>query len=187
MTNVDFREISQFRDVESLNYYQILQDKGLTPEQAFQIIRVHSRDNGRTPMQWSDEWEAGFTDGTPWIGVNENYRYINAKTEQKDENSIFFHYKKLVEMRKTYDAIAYGDIQPVAQEHPQVLAYKRTWKTEELLVVNNFYGKETVWDSGMDLDGYECILENYPECRREGSTFHLRPYESAVLLRSSVC
>ena len=71
MTNVDFREISQFRDVESLNYYQILQDKGLTPEQAFQIIRVHSRDNGRTPMQWSDEWEAGFTDGTPWIGVNE--------------------------------------------------------------------------------------------------------------------
>ena len=187
MTNVDFREISQFRDVESLNYYQILQDKGLTPEQAFQIIRVHSRDNGRTPMQWSDEWEAGFTDGTPWIGVNENYRYINAKTEQKDENSIFFHYKKLVEMRKTYDVIAYGDIQPVAQEHPQVLAYKRTWKTEELLVVNNFYGKETVWDSGMDLDGYECILENYPECRREGSTFHLRPYESAVLLRSSAC
>ena len=184
MTDVDFEEISQFRDVESLNYYRILREKGLTERQAFEIIRVHSRDNGRTPMQWSDEREAGFTGGTPWIGVNSNYRWINAKTESKDPDSILFYYRKLVSLRKKYDVIAYGDLVPLAQEHPQILAYERTWNGEKLLVVNNFYGREAVWDSQRDLRGYECILGNYSEVQEKDGVFTLRPYESAVLYRS---
>ena len=110
---------------------------------------------------------------------------ITGTSMQKDENSVFFHYKKLVELRKKYDVIAYGDVQPVAKEHPQVFAYRRTWKGEELLVVNNFYGKDVVWESGLDLDEYECILENYSGCRREGGVFTLRPYESAVFYKKA--
>ena len=113
MTNPGFTEISQYRDVESLNHFKILQDKGLSRESAYQILSIHSRDNSRTPMQWTGEAQAGFTDGTPWIQVTENYSYINARAEEEDEDSILNYYKKLVRIRKDYDVIAYGDFTPL--------------------------------------------------------------------------
>lgn len=85
MTNTDFTDISQFRDVESLNHYEILQQKGLSKEDAFRIIQIHSRDNGRTPMQWNGENYGGFTKGMPWIGVNKNYSKINAQSQLHDD------------------------------------------------------------------------------------------------------
>ena len=151
MTNAKFTDITQYRDVESINHYRILQDKGLSASDAFRIIQVHSRDNGRTPMQWDDTPNAGFTDGTtePWIGVTPNYTEINAKQQLEDEDSIsiFHYYQKLIRIRKELDVVAYGDITPLAQEHPSVFAYKRHYQNENMIVVNNFYGKETEWDS----------------------------------------
>lgn len=185
MTNTDFTEIGQFKDVESLNYYQILQDKGLSASDALRIIQIHSRDNGRTPMQWDDSRYAGFMDdnsgNTPWIGVNSNHTRINAAAQEKDETSIFHHYRKLVQLRKDLDVIAYGSFEPLAQKHPSVLAYKRTYKNQDLLVINNFYGKSCTWKSDIDLKGYRCILSNYAEENPAADgVWKLRPYESAV-------
>ena len=185
MTNAGFTDISQYRDVESLNHFRILQDKGMSREQAYEILRIHSRDNSRTPMQWSDEKNAGFTAGNPWIEINPNYRYINVQTELKDEDSIFYHYQKLIQLRREYDVVAYGDIEPMALDHPSVFAYKRRWKNEELTVVNNFYKKETVLNIGEPINDYRCLISNYdrPDMKKDQVT--LRPFESFVLYRKN--
>ena len=189
MTNTDFTEIGQFKDVESLNHYRILQDKGLSASDALRIVQIHSRDNGRTPMQWDESRYAGFTDENcarkPWIGVNSNHVRINAASQINDEDSIFSHYRKLIKLRKDLDVIAYGSFVPLARKHPSVLAYKRIYGNQELLVVNNFYGRECVWKSGMDMGEYRCILSNYADENpaAEDGTWSLRPYESMVWYR----
>ena len=182
MTNVDFTKIGQFKDVESLNYYQILQDKGLSASDALRIIQIHSRDNGRTPMQWTGGENGGFTEGTPWIGVNKNAERINAESELQDPDSIFHYYQKLIRLRKEYDVIAYGDITPVDQGNPSVFAYRRSWQDENLLTVCNFYGKPVTWTCPEDIKGYARILGNYPEAEVK-ETMELRPYEALVLYR----
>ena len=155
MTNAGFTDISQYRDVESLNHFRILQEKGLTEQDAYRILQIHSRDNSRTPVQWNAGRNGGFTDGTPWISVNENCGKINAETELLDGDSIFHYYKKLVQLRKELDVIAYGKIEALAERHPAVFAYRRVYGGEELLVVNNFYGRDAAWESGLDLSGGE--------------------------------
>ena len=186
MTNTDFTEIGQFQDVESLNHYQILQDKGLSASDALRIIQIHSRDNGRTPMQWDDSRYAGFAAADsaekPWIGVNANHDRINVASQVEDKDSIFHHYRKLVQMRKELDVIAYGSFLPLAEKHPSVLAYRRTYEEQDLVVVNNFYGKECTWKSGLNMEGYHCILSNYADenpASKDGM-WTLRPYESMV-------
>lgn len=125
MTNAHFQDISQYRDVESLNYYQILLDQGKTPEEALKILAARSRDNSRTPMQWSGGEQAGFTTGTPWIRVNENYRDINGENQKEDSNSVYAFYKKLIELRKENKVISQGRIAFLEEENPDVLAYER--------------------------------------------------------------
>ena len=173
--------MEQFRDVESLNHYDILQQKGLSKEDALRIIQIHSRDNGRTPMQWNEEVHSGFTTAKPWIGVNGNYTKVNAESQIQDETSIFNYYKKLVALRKEYDVIAFGDIKPLDAKHPSVFAYERTYGDESLLVVCNFYKKEIEWNSGRDLEGYKVILGNYEEQFVEDGEITLRPYEAMML------
>ena len=184
MTNTDFTDISQFRDVESLNHYRILQEKGLSASDAFRIIQIHSRDNGRTPMQWDDTKYAGFSseDGKePWIGVNENHTKINTADQLENEDSIFRYYQKLIVMRKELDVIAYGDIEPLAEGDSSVFAYRRCWKGQELIVTANFYGKEYEWKKAPKLEGFKCVLGNYPDTKiPENGGLTLRPYEAAV-------
>lgn len=183
MTNTDFTRIDQFRDVESLNHYEILQQKGLSKEDALRIIQIHSRDNGRTPMQWNGEAHGGFTTGTPWIGVNENYSKVNAQSQIHDETSIFNYYKTLVALRKEYDIIAFGDIKPLDEKHPTVFAYERTYGDESLLVVCNFYKNEVEWNALRSLEGYEAILSNYQDQIIEDEEITLRPYEAMMLYK----
>lgn len=188
MTNTDFKDISQFKDVESLNHYQILQDKGMSPSDALRIVQVHSRDNGRTPMQWDDTKYAGFSaedSKEPWIGVNGNYTKINAAEQLKDGDSIFHYYQKLIALRKELDVISCGDIEPLAQKDPSVFAYRRTYEGHELIVAANFYGKEYEWKDAPDLDGFQKILGNYedePEVCGEKSSagVRMRPYEAGM-------
>lgn len=185
MANTDFTDISQFRDVESLNNYQILQDKGMSPDDALRIIRVHSRDNGRTPMQWDDSKYAGFTAedsaAEPWIAVNSNHTKVNAADQLKDEDSIFHYYQKLIAMRKDLDVIAYGDIEPLDQKNPSVFAYRRTYEGHEMIVAANFYGRDYEWKNAPELEGFEKILGNYEETEvtAEGA-MKMKPYEAVV-------
>lgn len=183
MTNAGFTDISQYKDVESLNHFRILQEKGLTAENAYQILQIHSRDNSRTPMQWTNGINGGFTEAEPWIEVNPNHTEINAEAELSDKDSIFRYYQKLVKMRKEYDVIAYGDFEALAQDDPAVFAYKRTYQGEELLVVNNFYGKEIEWKVPENIDGYDRILGNYDFWKLENEKIILKPYESLVFYR----
>lgn len=182
MTNAGFTRLDQYRDVESLNHFQILRDKGLSEESVYNILKIHSRDNSRTPMQWTAGENGGFTTGTPWIGVNPNTSRINAASQVDDPDSIFAYYKALIRLRKEYDVFAYGDFAPVDQKHPSVLAYRRKYKGQSLLCVNNFYRAGCRWHCPVSLEGYRILLSNYGDSA-PAADWALRPYESVLLIR----
>lgn len=183
MTNTDFTTIEQFRDVESLNYYEILKNKGLSKEDALRIVQIHSRDNGRTPMQWNEEANSGLTTGTPWIGVNKNYSKVNAESQLKDETSIFNYYKTLVNLRKEYDVIAFGDIKPLDEKNTSVFAYERTYENEKAIVICNFYKNEIEWKCEENLANYEVLIGNYKEQKISNEKIILKPYEAVMLYK----
>lgn len=140
MTNAHYSDISQYRDVESLNYYEILLSEGKSKEETLEILAAKSRDNSRTPMQWSADVNAGFSEAEPWISVIDNYKEINAEKEMQDPDSIYSFYKKLVGLRKEKAVISEGTIEFFERENADVLAYKRNYKEEELVVFNNLTG-----------------------------------------------
>ena len=183
MTNAGFTSLDQYRDVESINHFHILRDRGLHEDSAYDILRVHSRDNSRTPMQWDASEGGGFSEAEPWISMNPNHKTINAASQVDDPGSIFAHYRKLIALRKQYDVIANGDFAPLDMEHPSVLAYTRRTDKEELVVVNNFYRKEVDWNCPVGLTGFTCLLSNYADSAVQ-TKLHLRPYESLVLYRT---
>ena len=185
MTNAGFNQIDQYKDVESLNHFRILVEKGVPESAAYEILKIHSRDNSRTPMQWDGGKYAGFSDAEPWISVNANHVRINAEAQLQDEDSIFHYYQKLIRLRKDYDVIAYGDLEPLDAKHPSVMAYRRTWENQELLMIANFYGKETAWDAGCDLEGYTRLAGSYADTSLAGTEVKLRPYEAAVLYKEN--
>ncbi len=135
MTNPHFRQISQYRDVESLNYHQILLKQGKTEEEALAILAARSRDNGRTPMQWSAGPKGGFTDGTPWIGMADNYPQINVEAQLEDPDSIYHFYKELVRLRGEKAVVSEGSIEFFETEDLDVLAYRRRYGEQELVVL----------------------------------------------------
>ena len=184
MTNPGFTSLDQYRDVESINHFHILRDRGLHEDSAYDILRVHSRDNSRTPMQWDASEGGGFSGAEPWISMNPNHKTINAASQVDDPDSIFAHYRKLIALRKQYDVIANGVFAPLDMAHPSVLAYTRRTDREDLVVINNFYRKEADWTCPVDLDGFTCLLSNYADSRAE-TKLHLRPYESLVLYRAN--
>ncbi len=177
VTNHHYTSIDQYRDVESLNYYQILMDAGKSSEEALEILAARSRDNGRTPMQWDSSPSAGFTKGTPWITPPENYKTINADAQVGDENSIHAFYKKLVALRRERKVISEGTIRFLHREDPQVLAYSRQYGQEELLVLCNLTGKE----ADISVDGSWKILLTNSIREQISSTMTMAPYECLVL------
>ena len=184
MTNPKFEDISEYRDVESLNIYELKKQEGMSESEILAILKEKSRDNSRTPVQWNSEKHAGFTNGTPWINVASNYEYINAENALKDTNSVFYHYQKLIQLRKQHDIITYGDYQLILEDHEDIFAYIRNGEDEKLLVINNFYGKETTFElpENIDVNGYraEVLLSNYNDSETDVSRLSLRPYESIV-------
>ncbi|MET3729991.1 trehalose-6-phosphate hydrolase [Fictibacillus halophilus] len=185
MTNPKFTTIDQYRDVESLNMFNLLKEEGYSEEEVLEILKHKSRDNSRTPVQWNGSENAGFTTGEPWIPVASNFKEINAEAAVNDENSIFYHYQKLNKLRKELDVITYGDYQLILEDHPEIFAYVRKANNgEKLLVVNNFYGKNTDFElpRSIDLTGLsaEVLISNYEGTPEDFSSFSLRPYESVV-------
>lgn len=184
MTNPNFDKIDEYRDIESLNMFQILKASGKSEQEIYDILKQKSRDNSRTPVQWDDSEHAGFTTGTPWIGTAANYKEINAKNALADDNSIFYHYQKLIQLRKDYDIVTDGNYQLILPEHDAIFAYIRENAAEKLLVVNNFYANDVEFTlpAHVDIEGYvsEILLSNYPNSSQELKGFTLRPYESII-------
>lgn len=188
MTNPHYTSIDQYRDVESVNYYRILLEQGKSREETLEILAARSRDNGRTPMQWSDAPWAGFSEAAPWISVPENYRTIHAEAERQDADSVYAFYKQLIALRKEKPVISRGSIAFLEEENPEVLAYRRTWEDQELIVWNNLKGEEREVRLEENWKSYTKILGNYEGCVRErvrngadSDAIVLRPYETLVL------
>ncbi|PGV04987.1 alpha,alpha-phosphotrehalase [Bacillus cereus] len=184
MTNPKFESIEQYRDVESLNIYDIKLKEGLSKEEIIGILKQKSRDNSRTPMQWNEEMNSGFTTSTPWISAAENFKEINVEKALEDKESVFYHYKKLIELRKTYDVITEGEYAILDKNDPKIWAYTRTTESEVLLVINNFYGEKITYSvpAHVQLDGMkqEVLLSNYKDASKDIAKLNLRPYESIV-------
>lgn len=181
MTNAYYTSIDQYRDVESLNYYEILLKKGKTEEEALEILGQRSRDNGRTPMQWSAAPHAGFTAGRPWIDPPDNYHWINAEAEIADEDSIFHFYRKLIQLRKELPVIAAGKIQFLYPEEDRVIAYRRFDGSNELLVLCNFTQDTLELRLPESFAGKQVLLGNYQSPALSETVVTLRAYECLVL------
>ncbi|MFS1515281.1 alpha,alpha-phosphotrehalase [Bacillus sp. SCS-151] len=184
MTNPNFDRIEDYRDVESLNMYEIKKKEGMKENEIINILKQKSRDNSRTPIQWENSKNAGFSEGKPWINVSANYKHINAVQALHDNNSVFYHYKKLISLRKKYDIITYGDFQLILEDHPHIFAYVRSFKNEKLLVINNFYAKEVTFllPETVEINGYSnsILLSNYDGSPMNINNIELRPYESII-------
>lgn len=179
MKNPYFTTIEQYRDVEAINYFNILKEQGIEEEEILEILRAKSRDNSRTPVQWDATENAGFTSGTPWIPVGASYEEVNAEAALKDQDSVFYHYKKLIALRKEYDIISDGNIEMMLMDHPQVLAYMRTLDNQKLIVLNNYYGKETEVEMPVELvSDAKILISNYKDSQQLAEKITLRPYES---------
>ena len=180
MTNVRFEDINEYNDIESLNMYKDRLSKGYTHDEIMESIYAKGRDNARTPMQWDNSENAGFTTGTPWLAVNKNYDEINAKQCLEDENSIFHHYRKLINIRKNNDTIIYGDYTLLCPEDENIFAYTRELNGDKILVVCNFYDKEVTFNFNGDFNHADILLSNYNDSSTLIKRLKLRPYEAIM-------
>ncbi len=180
MTNVRFEDINDYNDIESLNMYKDRLSKGYTHDEIMESIYAKGRDNARTPMQWDNSENAGFTTGTPWLAVNKNYDEINAKQCLEDENSIFHHYRKLINIRKHNDTIIYGDYTLLCEDDNNIFAYVRELNGDKILVVCNFYDKEVDFNFEGDFNHSEILLSNYKDSSTLLENLTLRPYEAIM-------
>ena len=183
MTNPYYDNINQYRDVETLSYYNILKKQGISTEEIMKILNLKSRDNSRTPMQWDKTENAGFTTGTPWIPVSESYESINAENSLNNKDSIFYYYKELINLRKKYNVISKGSFNMILEENLKVMGYTRKYENQLLIVLNNFYGESTKIELNDDLlenKHYKILISNYKEENILNKEMILRPFESVV-------
>ena len=191
MTNVRFDSIEQYQDIEIRNMYRERLEKGYAEKDIMESIYAKGRDNARTPMQWDDTENAGFTTGTPWLGVNPNYTEINARSQLQDENSVFHYYKKLIHLRKENSIFVDGDFTLLLPEDENIFAYVREYEGRKLLVAANFTDKEVEcpllkeWGVPADEDGaaksrdngVKLLIHNYNDLPSQQK---LRPYEAMI-------
>ncbi len=180
MTNVRFSSIEDYKDIETLNMYLEKVEKGIKPEEIMKSIYAKGRDNARTPMQWNSHDHGGFTEGEPWIATNPNFKEINAEAALQDSGSIFYHYQKLIALRKEYSIIPYGSFELHYPDHPSVYVYTRTYKNEKILVLCNVSSEIQVIENegSFDIKQAEILITN-EECRKEHD-FTLAPWEATA-------
>ena len=183
MTNVPFASVDEFKDIESINAYHEYVESGLiSKEDMMRYLCYKSRDNARTPMQWNNQENAGFTTGTPWIKVNPNYVEINAEEEVKRADSVFSYYKKLIALRHQEEVIVYGHYELLLPESEELYVYTRELNEEKLLVICNFTDKEVSYAVPDQFVGKEILISNYEEQEMK-QELSLKPYEAIVIRR----
>ena len=179
MTNVQY-DIEDYKDCEIINMYHERLEKGYSKDEIMKSIYAKGRDNARTPMQWDDSANAGFTTGTPWIKVNDNYDKINAKSQVNDPDSIFSCYKKLVQLRKDYPVFVDGKFTLLLEDDENIFAYSRKNEEKTMIVVCNFFDKEIPMPLAKECEGMEVLISNYKDT---SDMSVLRPYEARMYIR----
>jgi oligo-1,6-glucosidase len=184
MTNVAFESIDDYRDIATLNAYrEAVEEEGIAPELALAAIHARSRDNARTPMQWDEGPQAGFTIGEPWIKVNPNYAAINVRQALADPGSVLHYYRDLIRLRKTHPVFVYGVYDLILDDHPQICAFTRTLGDDRLLVILNFSGEAPVFElpARLSFTDKQLLIGNYALDEAEAiDRLTLRPYEARV-------
>lgn len=182
MTNNEFESIDEIDDISTKDEYKVALKAGYSPEEALKIVSKYSRDNARTPFQWDDSENAGFTTGNPWLVVNKNYREINAKNQINDENSLLSYYKKLIRLRKNEEykeTIVYGEFVPVYREYDNVLAFYRKGEDKTLLIIANYQSKDI--ELPFLHQNNKVLINNYDSLKMDDGTIVLKPYQAVVL------
>ena len=179
MTNVQY-DIEDYKDCEIINMYHERLEKGYSKDEIMKSIYAKGRDNARTPMQWDDSANAGFTTGTPWIKVNDNYDKINAKSQVNDPDSIFSCYKKLVQLRKDYPVFVDGKFTLLLEDDENIFAYSRKNEEKTMIVVCNFFDKEIPMPLAKECEGMEVLISNYKDT---SDMSVLRPYEARMYIQ----
>ncbi|HGJ4468403.1 TPA: alpha,alpha-phosphotrehalase [Salmonella enterica subsp. enterica serovar Mississippi] len=178
MTNPHFTRITDYRDVESHNMFAALRAAGRDPDELLAILASKSRDNSRTPMQWDNGKNAGFTQGEPWINLCDNYAEVNVAAALRDENSVFYTYQKLIALRKTQPVLIWGDYQDLLPDSPSVWCYRRQWQGQALLVVANLSDQCQEWHPSHIKGQWQALLHNYGEVASQPAAMTLRPFEA---------
>lgn len=178
MTNPHFTRITDYRDVESHNMFAALRAAGRDPDELLAILASKSRDNSRTPMQWDNGKNAGFTQGEPWISLCDNYTEVNVAAALRDENSVFYTYQKLIALRKTQPVLIWGDYQDLLPDSPSVWCYRRQWQGQILLVVANLSNQCQEWHPPHIKGQWQALLHNYGEVASQPAAMTLRPFEA---------
>ena len=181
MENIPFSSIDEVDDISTLDEYQVALNAGLSPEDALAAVSRFSRDNARTPMQWSGKENAGFTAGTPWLKVNPNYTSINAADQLDDPDSVRSFYKKLIALRKDpeyKETVVYGAFEPYLEDQHNLMAYYRKGE-KTLLVIGNYQTAEQ--DAVLPREYKKVLLNNYPELIQDGTALKLHGYQAVIL------
>ncbi|EAM7072594.1 alpha,alpha-phosphotrehalase [Salmonella enterica] len=178
MTNPHFRQITDYRDVESHNMFAALRAAGRDPAELLAILASKSRDNSRTPMQWDSGKNAGFTQGEPWINLCDNYAEVNVAAALRDENSVFYTYQKLIALRKTQPVLIWGDYQDLLPDSPSVWYYRRQWQRQTLLVIANLSKTCQEWHPPHTTGQWQTLMHNYGEAASQPGVMTLRPFEA---------
>ncbi|CDQ18745.1 glycoside hydrolase family 13 protein [Halobacillus karajensis] len=183
MTNVSFPSIEDYDDVAAKNLYKTKKEQGMSHEEIMEILWNTSRDNSRTPMQWSNEDNAGFTTGIPWMNINPNYKSVNVAKQQEDPHSILNHYKKMICLKKKHDLFTYGTYELILPHDPQIFAYTRTLEGQTALVITNLTKELADFNSPYTLSTEDLILSNLPvDVQVDRKNFTLKPFEARVYL-----
>lgn len=175
MTNVAFTDPNDYDDIETLNYFREAKKKGISDVEALKNVHYIGRDNARTPMQWSSDKNAGFTEAKPWLKLNPNFKTINVEAQEKDKSSILNYYRKVVNFRKDHPTLVYGDYESLQNDHQNIFAYRRWDDENEYLVLLNFSDQNQLFEE--QIDELELLVNNYDY---KDSGLSLRPWEAKV-------
>ena len=182
MTNVKFNDINEYDDIRSINEYNQLINQGMSPKGALEHIWNTSRDNTRTPMQWDDSLNAGFSKSNPWIHVNPNYKYINVKEQLEDDDSILNFYKKMIKIKKSSECLIYGKYNLILEDDTNIFAYERILNDEKFLVICNLKSESSNYKyEKLTLKYENLILSNYNvDAHKDLNNFELKPWEARL-------
>lgn len=181
MTNIHFDSIEQYQDIAAINHYKKAAANGEDMEQFLKELDFLSRDNGRTPMQWSAGEQAGFSAGVPWLPVHENHKTINVDTQTEDPNSVLNHFRALTSLRKAHPTLVHGKYELVQKEHPTVYAYTRTGEEERLMILLNFSDSNSMIEISESSQNWKILVNNQSTVEKTANGVELSPWQAVVL------